>query len=91
VSGGRRRTANSRATRQLAQALVTIANEEPPHRVIAGAYAIGLAEQKVAALQAQIDAHRDPSTSLAIEKREAAGRAPSRLQRSPSSLDDWRG
>jgi NAD(P)-dependent dehydrogenase (short-subunit alcohol dehydrogenase family) len=53
---------------KLAQALVTIANEEPPpRRFIAGADAITLAEQKVAALQAQIDAFRDLSTSLAYE------------------------
>jgi len=51
---------------KLAQALVTIANEEP-RRFIAGADAITLAEQKVAALQAQIDAFRDLSTSLAYE------------------------
>src|SRR5215204_584474 len=47
---------------KLAQALLTIANEEP-RRFIAGADAITLAEQKVAALQAQIDAFRDLSTS----------------------------
>jgi NAD(P)-dependent dehydrogenase (short-subunit alcohol dehydrogenase family) len=53
---------------KLAQALVTIANEEPPpRRFIAGADAITLAEQKVAALQAQIDAFRDLTTSLAYE------------------------
>jgi NAD(P)-dependent dehydrogenase (short-subunit alcohol dehydrogenase family) len=53
---------------KLAQALLTIAGEEPPpRRFIAGADAIGLAEQKVAALQEQIDAYRDLSTSLAYE------------------------
>jgi NAD(P)-dependent dehydrogenase (short-subunit alcohol dehydrogenase family) len=53
---------------KLAQALVTIANEEPPpRRFIAGPDAIGLAEQKVAALQEQIDAYRDLSTSLAYD------------------------
>jgi NAD(P)-dependent dehydrogenase (short-subunit alcohol dehydrogenase family) len=58
---------------KLAQALVTIANEEPPpRRFIAGADAIGLAEQKVAALQAQIDAYRDLSTSLALDELEPA-------------------
>jgi NAD(P)-dependent dehydrogenase (short-subunit alcohol dehydrogenase family) len=58
---------------KLAQALVTIANEEPPpHRFIAGADAIGLAEQKVAALQAQIDAYRDLSNSLALDELEPA-------------------
>jgi NAD(P)-dependent dehydrogenase (short-subunit alcohol dehydrogenase family) len=61
---------------KLAQALLTIADEEqPPLRFIAGADAIGLAEQKVADLQAQIDAHRDLSTSLAINELELAGSA----------------
>jgi NAD(P)-dependent dehydrogenase (short-subunit alcohol dehydrogenase family) len=59
---------------KLAQALVTIANEEPPpRRFIAGADALGLAERKVAALQAQIDAYRDLSTSLALDELEPAG------------------
>jgi len=59
---------------KLAQALVTIANEEPPpRRFIAGADAIGLAEQKVADIQAQIDAYRDLSTSLALEERAPVG------------------
>jgi NAD(P)-dependent dehydrogenase (short-subunit alcohol dehydrogenase family) len=53
---------------KLAQALLTIAGqEEPPRRFIAGADAIGLAEQKVADLQQQIDAFRDLSTSLAYD------------------------
>jgi NAD(P)-dependent dehydrogenase (short-subunit alcohol dehydrogenase family) len=61
---------------KLARALVAIANEEPPpRRFIAGADAIGLAEQKVAALQAQIDAYRDLSTSLALDALEPAGSA----------------
>jgi len=59
---------------KLAQALVTIANEKPPpHRFIGGADAIGLAEQKVADLQAQIDAYRDLSTSLALDERAPVG------------------
>jgi NAD(P)-dependent dehydrogenase (short-subunit alcohol dehydrogenase family) len=59
---------------KLAQALVTIASEErPPLRFVAGADAIGLAEQKVADLKEQIDAYRDLSTSLAIEELEPAG------------------
>ncbi len=50
---------------KLARALITIANEEPPpRRFIAGADAIATAEQKIAHLRAQIDAHRDLSTSL---------------------------
>ena len=53
---------------KLAQALVTIASAEPPpRRFIAGADAIAGAEQKVADLQAQIDALRDLSTSLAFD------------------------
>jgi NAD(P)-dependent dehydrogenase (short-subunit alcohol dehydrogenase family) len=57
---------------KLAEALVTIASEDsPPRRFIAGADAIGLAEQKVAALQEQIDAYRDLSTSLARDEIEA--------------------
>jgi hypothetical protein len=58
-----------------AQALVTIASEEqPPRRFIAGADAIATAEQKVADLQAQIEAYRDLSTSLAFDDLEPAGR-----------------
>jgi NAD(P)-dependent dehydrogenase (short-subunit alcohol dehydrogenase family) len=61
---------------KLAQALVTIANEEPPpRRFIAGADAIALAEQKVADLQASIDAYRDLSTSLALDELEPVGGA----------------
>ena len=53
---------------KLARALITIASQEPPpRRLIAGADAIGTAEQKVADLKAQIDAHRDLSTSLAFD------------------------
>jgi NAD(P)-dependent dehydrogenase (short-subunit alcohol dehydrogenase family) len=51
---------------KLAQALLTIAAQEPPpRRFIAGADAIELAEQKVAQLQEQIDAFRELSSSLA--------------------------
>ncbi len=54
---------------KLAQALVTIVGEErPPFRFIAGADAIGQAEQKLAERQQQIDAYRDLSTSLAFDK-----------------------
>jgi NAD(P)-dependent dehydrogenase (short-subunit alcohol dehydrogenase family) len=53
---------------KLARALVTIASEErPPRRFIAGADAIATAEQKIADLKAQIEAHRDLSTSLAFD------------------------
>jgi NAD(P)-dependent dehydrogenase (short-subunit alcohol dehydrogenase family) len=53
---------------KLAQALITIASEaQPPRRFIAGADAIATVEQKIAELQAQIDAYRDQSTSLAFD------------------------
>jgi NAD(P)-dependent dehydrogenase (short-subunit alcohol dehydrogenase family) len=53
---------------KLARALITIANQEPPpRRFIAGADAIGTAEQRVADLNAQIAANRDLSTSLAFD------------------------
>jgi NAD(P)-dependent dehydrogenase (short-subunit alcohol dehydrogenase family) len=61
---------------KLAQALVTIVSATPPpRRFIAGADAIGLAEQKIADLRAQIDAYRDLSTSLAFDELEPAGSA----------------
>ncbi len=54
---------------KLAEALVTIASKDPPpRRFIAGADAIELAEQTVAELREQIDAHRDLSTSLALDE-----------------------
>jgi NAD(P)-dependent dehydrogenase (short-subunit alcohol dehydrogenase family) len=50
---------------KLARALIAIAGEQPPpRRFIAGADAIGTAEQKIADLKAQIEAHRRLSTSL---------------------------
>jgi NAD(P)-dependent dehydrogenase (short-subunit alcohol dehydrogenase family) len=55
--------------RKLAEALLTIVDQEqPPARFLAGADAIALAEQKVAALQEQIDAFRELSSSLALEE-----------------------
>jgi NAD(P)-dependent dehydrogenase (short-subunit alcohol dehydrogenase family) len=65
---------------KLAQALLTIADEEqPPRRFIAGADAIATAEQQVAAMQQQIDAFRELSSSLAIDGAEvdAEGHHPS--------------
>ncbi len=54
---------------KLAQALMKIASEEaPPRRFIAGADAIGTAEQVVATLQQQINAYRDLSSSLAYDE-----------------------
>ncbi len=59
---------------KLAQALLTIADEEqPPLRFIAGADAIGTAERQIVTLQQQIDAHRDLSTSLALDELETVG------------------
>jgi NAD(P)-dependent dehydrogenase (short-subunit alcohol dehydrogenase family) len=52
---------------KLAQALVTIASEEPPRRrFIAGADSIGSTEQKVAELQADIDLNRERFVSLDV-------------------------
>src|SRR5271165_2485347 len=53
---------------KLAQVLITLTSQkELPRRFIAGADAIGTAEQKVALLQQQINAYRELSTSLAYE------------------------
>ncbi len=52
---------------KLAQALLTIAGQQPPpRRFIAGADAVAIAEQKVRELQEQINAYRDLSLSLAL-------------------------
>ena len=54
---------------KLAQALVTIASQQPPpRRFIAGADAISVAEQKVQDLQQQINAYRDLSNSMAVQE-----------------------
>jgi NAD(P)-dependent dehydrogenase (short-subunit alcohol dehydrogenase family) len=54
---------------KLARALLTIVDQEPPpFRFIAGADAIAQAEQKLAERQQQIEAFRDLSTSLGIDK-----------------------
>src|SRR5947208_2485877 len=54
---------------KLARALITIsAQQPPPERFIAGADAIATAEQKVADLNAQIEAFRALSTSLAFDE-----------------------
>ena len=53
---------------KLARALIIIASQEPPpRRFIAGADAIATAEQKIADLNAQIEAYRELSTSLAFD------------------------
>jgi NAD(P)-dependent dehydrogenase (short-subunit alcohol dehydrogenase family) len=54
---------------RLAQALLTIAGlEQPPFRFIGGADALTQAEEKLAERQAQIDAFRDLSSSLAFDE-----------------------
>jgi NAD(P)-dependent dehydrogenase (short-subunit alcohol dehydrogenase family) len=53
---------------KLAKALIIIASEEqPPRRFIAGADAIGTAEQVISTLQQQTDAYRELSSSLALD------------------------
>jgi len=53
---------------KLAKALINLASEqEPPLRFIAGADAVGAADQVALTLQKQIDAYRDLSSSLAYE------------------------
>jgi len=58
---------------KLARALIMVSSQEPPpRRFIAGADAIATAEQKIADLKTQIDAHRDLSTSLDLDREPAA-------------------
>src|SRR3954453_20371449 len=58
---------------KLAQALPPIhGHRQPPFRFIAGADAIAQAEEKLAERQQQIDAHRDLSSSLALEEAQTA-------------------
>lgn len=53
---------------KLAKALLKIVSEaKPPQRFIAGSDAIGIAEQKIVDLQAQINAYRDLSSAMAYE------------------------
>jgi NAD(P)-dependent dehydrogenase (short-subunit alcohol dehydrogenase family) len=53
---------------KLARALMTIASEkDPPRRFIAGVDALATAEQKIADLKVQIEAHRELSASLAFD------------------------
>ncbi|GAB3586515.1 SDR family oxidoreductase [Hymenobacter daeguensis] len=54
---------------KLAQALLTISGEaKPPRRFLAGADAIGTAEQVAAGLQQQLAAYRELSSSLAYDE-----------------------
>jgi NAD(P)-dependent dehydrogenase (short-subunit alcohol dehydrogenase family) len=60
---------------KLAQALLTIASQEPPpRRFLAGADAIATAEQKIADLQADIESNRQLSASLAFDAQPAERR-----------------
>jgi NAD(P)-dependent dehydrogenase (short-subunit alcohol dehydrogenase family) len=53
---------------KLARALITLTDQdELPRRFLAGADAIEIAEQKIGLLQQQIEAHRELSSSLAID------------------------
>ena len=53
---------------KLAQALIQISGQEkPPRRFIAGADAVGTAEQVAATLRQQTDAYRKLSSSLAYD------------------------
>jgi hypothetical protein len=57
---------------KLALALVTVVDEEqPPLRWVAGADAVETVEQKAKELLAQVDAHRDLSSSLALDEAQA--------------------
>ena len=58
---------------RLADALLRVVAQERPRRFIAGADAIATAEQRVAALQSDIDAYRVVSTSLAYDQPVVAG------------------
>ena len=52
---------------KLATALIAVAAmQPPPRRFIAGADSIAVAEQRIADLQAQVDALRELSTGLAL-------------------------
>ena len=54
---------------KLARALLILTGlQQPPFRFIAGADAIEQAEQTLTERQQQIDAHRDLSTSLALDE-----------------------
>ncbi|WP_230471196.1 Rossmann-fold NAD(P)-binding domain-containing protein [Hymenobacter jejuensis] len=54
---------------KLAQALLSIASQStPPRRFLAGADAVGTADQVARDLQQQTDAYRDPSSSLGYDQ-----------------------
>jgi NAD(P)-dependent dehydrogenase (short-subunit alcohol dehydrogenase family) len=59
---------------KLAKALITVVEQEqPPLRWVAGADAVAAVEQKANELLAQVDAHRDLSSSLAVDEPVLAG------------------
>jgi NAD(P)-dependent dehydrogenase (short-subunit alcohol dehydrogenase family) len=54
---------------KLAQALLTIVSEQqPPRRFLAGADALDTAEQRVATLRSEINAYRELSSALAVDR-----------------------
>jgi len=59
---------------KLGRALVTIANQQqPPLRLVAGADAVAVVEQKAADLKEQVEAYRKLSTSLILDELELVG------------------
>ena len=61
---------------KLAVALVQLASEnEPPLRWAAGADAVGVVEQKANTLLAQVDAHRELSSSIAHDDASVVARS----------------
>ena len=59
---------------KLAQALLTIVDEDPPpRRFIAGTDIIALAERKIDELHAEIESHRELSTSLMFDPEDQVG------------------
>ncbi len=58
---------------KLAKALVTLVDDDPPLRWVAGSDAVATVEQKANELLAQVDAYRDLSSSLAIDELEPGG------------------
>jgi hypothetical protein len=67
-SGGPRTASRGGDPAKLARALITLTGQgELPRRFLAGADAIDIAEQKIALLRQQIEAHRELSRSLAID------------------------
>ena len=54
---------------KLARALIKLTSQdELPRRFLAGADAVGAAEQRIAVLQQRIDPYRELSSSLAIDE-----------------------